>query len=268
MNTIGNTLTTQFLVRDNNDALVDADTLPVVTVTLPDATTATPTVTHGATGTYSFKYLPAVGGEFGGKAVGTVGGDSFLFPCNFSVWDPNRFVLSLDDVKRQLNITSNTGDDELRDFIIRGQSAIEKRVGPLKPTTVTRQLSGCRSALILPVTPVISLTSVTPIQGTALPAASLNVTPAGVVSYIYGGSFPLPFYTAVWSAGWQSVDGDLYLALLETVRHLWSTQRPNSRLPWQDQQQDDPTQDGASAPYLWPWRVEQLLIPYEQTGFA
>lgn len=268
MNNIGNTITIVFFVKDSTGALVDADSLPVATVTLPDATTSTPTVTHVSTGKYSFKYLPAVGGEFGGKAVGTVAGDSFNYPCDFTVWDPARWVVSLDDAKQHLNITVSTTDDELSAFVVRAQSAVEARVGPLTPNTYTRRLGRdltSVNALVLPVTPVISLTSVTSVIGLNVATTNLTVSTSGVVTGIYGWSFA-GAYDVVWVAGRASIPGDLYLAVLEMLRHLWSTQRGGASRA--NRVGDSLANTVPESAYSWPFRVQQLLAPYEQPGFA
>lgn len=55
-------------VRDLDGCLTDA-VAPVVTITLPDGTTATPTVERVSTGTYRSTYTPATAGRYLGAAV-------------------------------------------------------------------------------------------------------------------------------------------------------------------------------------------------------
>jgi NADH:ubiquinone oxidoreductase subunit H len=52
------------------------------------------------------------------------------------------------------------------------------RLGPLLASPVTRQVRGGGTALVLPVTPAVSLISVTPLDGTALTLSDLSLDPA------------------------------------------------------------------------------------------
>lgn len=256
---------------DADLALVDADSTPVATVTLPDATTATPSVTRTSLGYYTINYTTTQSGDNDLKWTGAVGGKPFVFTDTFYVYSPVDFVVSLDDVKRHLTMNSLTftSDDELRDFILRAQVAVEAKVGPLVPTTVTSRVGSYGSwsgaSLVLPVTPVISLTSVTAVGGSAV--SGLTVSPSGVVAGV-GSWFGYTPYDAVYVAGRTTCPADLYLAVLEMHRHLWDTQRGSSQTVWNNPE-DDPTNSAPSSTYyLYPPRVVQLMAPYEQSGFA
>lgn len=175
-------------------------------------------------------------------------------------------TLLLADAKSYLNITSATHDVELQEFIDTAESAIAKRCGPLASTVTTRRVRG-GSALVLPVTPVIDLTSVTDVvSGATETIADLLVTPGGVVERLHGGGFTARWYDVVYNAGRASVPDDLLLGVKELLRHLWETQRGTSRTA-------SPRSDAASntvpgAAYLFPFRVEQLIEPYVQPGIA
>lgn len=59
-------------VRDVDTVLVDDE--PVVTITLPDASTVTPAVEAVTTGVYRVAYVPAVAGRFTARAVTAASG--------------------------------------------------------------------------------------------------------------------------------------------------------------------------------------------------
>jgi hypothetical protein len=122
------------------------------------------------------------------------------------------------------------------------------------------------------VLPVAELVSVTPYAGTALDVDGLTLDKAsGLITWAVGSSTPwfgAQGYTVVYKAGRNPVPADLKLAVMEMVRHLWSTQRgsgarrPGSSAP----EQLAPSLPGAA--YTLPIRVEQLLAPYTFPGFA
>lgn len=117
--------------------------------------------------------------------------------------------------------------------------------------------------MVLPSPPVVSLTSVTPVGGSALTLVDLHLDAgAGVVTYDLGGWwFGSPFYDVVYESGRESVPDDLLLAVKELVRHLWSTsQRGGSRRPGSEAM--------ASAGFLLPYAVESLIEKHLQPGFA
>lgn len=172
-------------------------------------------------------------------------------------------ALSLPDAKTHLNITVTTHDGELTGIIAAAEAAIAQRVGPLESTAVTARLSG-RSQLVLPVYPVISLTTVVDAAGSPLTVGGLTVdTATGVLSYVAGGTFASSYYTVTYQAGRTAVPADLMLAVKELVRHLWESQRGPARFP----ALDDPAMP-TGAGFLFPYRVQELLAPHMQYGFA
>lgn len=177
-------------------------------------------------------------------------------------------VLLLADAKAHLNITATTHDAELQDMIDAAEAVISKRCGPLAPTATTSLVRTSGLALVLPVTPVVSLTSVTPLGGGALTLADLTLDGgAGVVTYTSGASFASSRYEVVYSAGRATCPDDLLMAVKELVRHFWDTQRGPSRRP------GSTASDAASntipgAAYLLPFRVSELIAPHLSPGFA
>lgn len=166
-------------------------------------------------------------------------------------------VLLLPDAKTHLNITVATYDAELQDTIDAAERAIENRVGPLAPRPVTSRVPG-GGALLLPVTPVVSLTSVTSVgrYPTALVVADLLLDrEAGVVTG--PARFAASSYEVTYSAGWSVLPDDLLQAVKQMLRHLWESQRRSSSRPGSS------SPESAPAPtYLIPNVVAQLLEPY------
>jgi len=139
-------------------------------------------------------------------------------------------VVTRDEAKTHLNITSTTYDTELQTFLDRVEAAIAKRVGPLTSTTKTDRVRGLDSVLFLRYPPVISLTSVTAIEGTVVDIDQLTPTVGGRVEWKAFGYFPSRFYDVVYQSGWATVPDDLKLGVLEILRRYWgSSQRGQGR---------------------------------------
>lgn len=176
-------------------------------------------------------------------------------------------VVTVTEVKAHLNITGAGYDTDLGVFIDRAEAAIAAKCGPLAAESKTERIDGHTSRLVLRSTPVISLTSVTPVDGTALTVGDLYVSPSGVVEYDDGGSFSAARYTVVYQAGRSSVPADLKYAILELVRHFWATQRGPSRRPGSTSSTET-ANTIAGAAYMMPFRVLELIAPHIQPGFA
>ena len=174
-------------------------------------------------------------------------------------------VLTLADAKIHLNITGTTSDTELQAVIDAAEAAIGQVVGSLTPTTITRRIPGASLTLVLPVTPVISLTSVTPVGASAVTIGDLYLdTALGIVRYdLTQRPFPYPWYTVVYQAGWDTdtVPDDLLSAIKELVRHFWKTQRGTSGRPGSIESTEMSNKLPGAA-YSFPIRVSQLLAPH------
>lgn len=171
-------------------------------------------------------------------------------------------TLTLAQAKSHLNITGNTHDSDLQDVIDAAEAAISERCGPLSPTTVTARIPAA-GQLTLPVVPVISLTSVTPVDSSALTIGDLYLdADSGVVEHNSGSTFSARYYTVVYSAGRSEVPADLLLAVKELVRHLWETRRGSTRRPGSPASESPTANPGAA--YLLPYRVAELIAPHTQ----
>lgn len=169
-------------------------------------------------------------------------------------------VLPLEEAKKYLGIpdAAGTHDVELQAIIDSAEAALEQRVGPLRSQTRTDRVRGGR-ALSLLTSPAITLTSVVEVAGTSVPVDDLSLNgAAGVVTSIFGGTFPAYEYDVTYTAGRASCPPDLMLALKELVRHLWRTQRGPGGTG------DAPT-PGMS--FAMPNRVLELIGPHLSVGF-
>lgn len=177
-------------------------------------------------------------------------------------------VLPIATARAHLNITGIAHDTKLESVIDAAEAVIAQRCGPLVSTATTVRIAGGGSALVLPVTPALSLTTVTPVDGTALTLGDLYLdTGAGIVTYNSGSSFSARYYTVVYAAGRTSVPSDLLMAIQELVRHMWETQRGPTRRPGSTAS-DATSNTVPGAAYLLPFRVSELIAPHVQFGFA
>jgi hypothetical protein len=177
-------------------------------------------------------------------------------------------VLTLAEARTHLNLTAGPHDAEVQTFIDAAEAAITQRCGPLASTATTVRLQGGDYALVLPSVPAVSLTSVTPVDGTALTLSDLYLdTSAGLVTYDSGAAFSDRLYDVVYNAGRATCPADLLMAVKELVRHMWQTQRGPTRRPG-SQPSESAANTVPGAAYLLPFRVSELIAPHLQPGFA
>ena len=174
-------------------------------------------------------------------------------------------AVSLTDLKKFLNITSATNDDELLDMIDRAEAILSRRVGPLTPTVVANEPHIGPGPLLLRRWPVTSVESVT--SGGLTAAGWTADVAAGTVSapYVpYGASVQVN-YTAGRAA---PLPLDLEAAVLEMVAHLWRSQRvPGAtRAATFGQQSEQDMQVGQG--FLLPYRVQTLIEPHVLPAIA
>lgn len=234
------------------------------TLTLPDGTTTTLATVNDSAGLYHADYQPTQAGHYGVVWVAS-GTNAGVLEESFNVDDVAiNAPLSLTDVKNHLNIdaASVSNDDELRAFILAATGLIEGQVGPITRRTVTDTLNGGRSTVILSTAPVASVTTVVE-NGSTLASSAYSLRgESGVLTRLFGQS------EAVWAAGARNISvtyvagrtdvpADLRHAVLETVRHLWTTQRGAVRRSGTDDYQP-------GAGFSLPFRVRELLSRYSQ----
>lgn len=141
-------------------------------------------------------------------------------------------IVTLTDVKAQLNISaSDTSDDvELQGYIDAATAAVETQLGQVvdQRTAVDRLDLVGSSVFLLQSTPVISLTSITSLDGTQTWSVSPSVmhvdSTSGCVTVLSGASVSGPVLVT-YQAGMVAVPANVRLAGLIIIQHLWETQR-------------------------------------------
>lgn len=241
-----------------------------VAVTLPDGTSASPTVANPATGQYTFDYLTTQVGSHS-YVVSATGGvlgtlirkiaDTFAVGTAAAAG-----IVSMAEAKNHLNIplTKTSWDEELELMIAAATEKIEDRCGPVLRRTVTNERHPGRATVVyLHETPVISVTSAVPIAGgSAISTAGLDVDPlSGRVAYLTGGAFPWGEHYWTYVAGRLLIPAGLRLAALNFVKGSWETQRGAAGLPWQGSG-DEPVEQAGMGLVL--WRLEQDLKPFRR----
>jgi len=171
-------------------------------------------------------------------------------------------VLSLSAAKLHLNIAAATYDAELQAFIDAAEAVLAQRVGPLQSTAKTDRVTGYADALVVRTVPVVSLTSITDPSGSALDLTNIHVEQrSGVITHNLGQQFVQRYYTVVYAAGRAACPDDLLMADRELVRHMWTTQRGAGGRPGS-------APEAPTGGYLLPYRVQELIAPHLQPGFA
>lgn len=177
-------------------------------------------------------------------------------------------LLTLAEAKAQLDIESTATDVELQSYIDALTAVIEGVVGPVETREFTETVTGRGPTLCLHQTPVVALTSLTPVlnDGTTQDVTGLHVDAAsGVVRRRDCGQFYGGPWTAVYTAGRGAVPPTINLAARILLQHLWRTQYGASRGLGSIGGGDDydVTQPVPGFGYAVPNRVLELLQPYK-----
>lgn len=225
---LGQTLVFTVQVVDDTGAGADlGGGNPTCTVTRPDGTSTTATVTKpGAAGLYWGSLASSnQAGRWRGVFTGT-GANSGKLPYTdvIDVWpaDP-RLIIGLADARAELNHVSNVNDDELRLYIAAATPVIEEIVGAVLVATKTETFDGGKAAVLLSER-ASAITSVT-VDGTAWTNYVANLD-SGIV---YGGTSTAPIYftqgrqnvVVTYTTGSSSIDPNIVLAARVVVAHLY-----------------------------------------------
>lgn len=221
-------------ITDSSGAAANAGSV-AVTVTLPDGSTSTPTVTNGGVGQYTATYTPTMVGRHNVRWVAT-GANASAFNDVFDVRAGlSTSLLSLADAKKALNINPNdtSQDEELRDYLEAITDVIEGYTDAIIDRTVVEQVASYGSTLPLSTLPVKSITSIANVQvsGWSQQLADLVVDPfTGIVRRISRGSFGGEVYTITYVAGRGNVvPPALALAARIILKNVWAPQRGGGR---------------------------------------
>lgn len=242
----------------------------VLTVTLPDLTTATPSVTE-ATGVYSATVTTSQAGRY--RLKWTIAASSKVYTDVLDVWpaDP-RFIVSLDEVVsaiRQTTTLNATDRSDMRLLIAAATPVIEDIVGAVLVTTQVQTSDGGVPGISLWKKPT-SITSVVS-SGTTLAAADYTADlNAGIVYAANYGYFASGRQTVVitYSVGSSTIQPNVRLATIELVRHWWQWGRQTHRAAIPG---DSPATPMGLTPsgYAVPNRVLELLAASKRvSGFA
>ncbi len=267
---LGNIVPLRFIVTDPTGAPANGGTV-TLTITQPDATSAgTFTLTPTTVGTYDYDFIPTQGGRHLARCVSTgVNASAYTDAFNVDPADPGGIV-SLADVKAQLNLTSTRNDVELRFYIETVTNLVEHEIGPVLIRTHTEVVSAA-DTIVLAKAPVVALTSLVPTSpnygGSA--AQYLLDGPSGILRrqalYPYGsmdwstnwnGSGQL---TATYTAGRAVIPAPVRLAAMLIISSLWESQRGASAMPLQGGESGPPNSADAV-----PAKAIELLAPYRR----
>jgi len=263
---------------DELGALANPTTV-ALTITLPDLTTVTPSITNppAVTGKFFYDYPSVQSGRHVGVWLHTFASgktSSYVEMFDVAAPDPG-YLMHLNTAKRHLNIptTSTSSDEELRGWMAATTRIIERIVGPVLVRTVTDERHDCGPSLWLRQPPVLvdaaglAAITVTPwlTTGTTYAVADLRVSESGRVERRDGGALTGGPFSVTYQAGRRVIPANISGAGLIVLKGLWETQRGAAGLPFQGDN------ELIEAPGMGPvmWRAKQLLEPDELlTGFA
>jgi hypothetical protein len=272
---IGSTLGFSAQLYDKDPALggvlVNALTAALV-ITLPDGVSVAPGVTvtnpPAVTGKYTYDYTTLVQtGQVRGTWTFTMsGGKTVVYTEYFDVepLDP-QWIISLRNAKKQLNIpvTDVTDDEEIGDYIGGITRVIEDHIGACIPRTVVEYKEGNVDVIRLDVTPVLSITTMTPYltAGTSYLAAAMRVTPEGRLRLLTGLPFSWGPFEITYVAGRRPVPANARIAARMILQHIWETQRGSAGVPLSG---DEETTLVPGFGFAVPTRALELLHPDDE----
>ena len=235
----------------------------VLTVTKPDASTATPATANPTAGSYTADVDLDQAGRWTYRWVSTGAVTAAQTDVLDVAEQAPTAIVSLADAKAHLNITSTANDEELRRYISAATDFIESRIGPVARRTITQTVQPSGGLLFID-GPVISVSSMTAAYGYSYTytVGSLYVdNAAGIIHPPYGQTFSYPV-SVTYVGGRTSVPALIQQAALDYVKWMWETQRGASALPLPGGDFD------VATPATVPYRITQALEPYMTPAIA
>jgi hypothetical protein len=270
---VGSLYRTTLAVRDANGNLTDPAT-QVLTVTLPDQTTGTPSIVHDSTGNFHVDYAFPMEGLYRLTWTTTGPVTQRTDYVNAAMW---RSILGIDETKVFINDSDADKDPILRQILSAALEEAEKIVGVCVPRRfVDERIPGSeKQVLRMPHGPlpdenaVETITSVYP-GGPSWTSDQLIVYPdSGTVEV---SSLWVPFWYGPWkatyTAGRRVVSESIQLAVKEMVYDMWSIQRPYGANALEPGPEDTARWEQMIASYQIPPHAKALLGGEEQPGFA
>ena len=274
---VNGTYRSTFKVYDDLGVLV-APSTKVLTVTLPDQTTVTPSITTVVPGSYYGDYVIAQEGLH--KFVWTSTGPVTSKTDYENAW-LYRSVVGLNEMREYLSQETTTQDELIRELLHSGTEMAEKIAGTCISTVITnRDIPGnTRPSLRLPQGPLISTTanitisSVWPggpvwthTSGTptlAVHTRSATVEPLNQLGFYYGP------WKATYTAGRTVIPQRIVLAVKMIVFDLFSFHRGNLADPLApDYDQMAAMTERIPHGYEMPYQAKQLLMRESRAGIA
>lgn len=230
-------------VLDAAGAPANADAV-TLTVTLPDRTTATPTVTNppATVGEYAHPYVVTQPGRHVARWMftGSVPDQAYsdVFTAAAADWPA---IVGLAETKRHLNIdASDTSvDDELRGFILSASAVVEDVVGVVAVREFSQRASGGQRHIVLDRRPVVSVISIE-VDGELVDPGDYTVSESGLVARRSGCWPPgLRNMEIAYVAGRPVPPPNVLDAVRELIRINWRPQQGGNYSPFDGGESDD-----------------------------
>jgi len=217
----------------------------VLTVRLPDGTTATPAVAETAGGNYSATVATPQAGRYllsWSKAAAP----ATTYVEILDVWpaDP-RFLISLEDGRQQLNWTLTDDDADLRLYIAACTPVIEDIVGAVLQSTEIQYADGGKTGVALWQRPVLDEDrQVTELVVDGVVSTDYVVDENAAIVYAGSSTAPSRFPSGrqnikiTYVAGSNLIGPNIRLATRELLRHLWAIGRQANRPAFGDEPLD------------------------------
>lgn len=237
----------------------------LLTITLPDQSTVTSSsLTNGSAGVYDYDFATTQAGRHLVRFV-TTGTGQGAYTDVFDVRESAPYpVVSLADVRAEVNASATTSDEELRAYLDRATSILETLCGRVfgRRTVIdTFDVAESDKTVFLK-PPVVSVTSVVQ-DGVTLASTAYNFNPTNGILELDGITFAeseVGSVVVTYVAGWTIPPDAVEHAVLRQVAHMWENQRttPGARR----------NPDEYTPGYLIPNAVIEALRPYMVPGSA
>lgn len=266
-------------------------TQPVVTIKLPDSTTATPAVTSAGTGVYTATYDTTKPGHHTVAWVCADATNPGGYSDAFDVWPlGSTNVLEFADAKKTLSLSAavTTYDQQVQEYSAAITDWLEWYCGPIVQQTVVEQLRVGGLTVQLSKPPVLSLTAWTTIPAPLAGASGFSVASANsgpmFPAMVYGVTYPLnqlvvdqtrgivrhtsglPFYYGPffwqYQAGFTVIPYTITYAARVLLRHLWGLERGGAGGAGGLGAADEESTPGPMG-FMVPNRLIEALVPYE-----
>ncbi|MBX3435955.1 MAG: hypothetical protein KF861_00470 [Planctomycetaceae bacterium] len=212
----------------------------ILTVTTPDGSTVTPTVTEDA-GTYTATVETTWPGRY---LLGWAkdAAPAAAYTDILDVWpaDP-RFLISLAAARAAVGwgVNDTKNNDDLRLFTAAATPVIEDIVGAVLMRSIVQTSDGGKTGIALWERPA-SATDVTQVKvnGAVQDAGTYTVDPNAAIVYAGSSNAPTRFpfgrqnIEITYTTGSNQISPNVRLATAELVRHLWQVGRQGGRPGW------------------------------------